>query len=64
MRWYAVCRIDPLTGQQTFLRLVKAICAEQAENEMRQQRRGGFYEAHRVTDVAPQFTELTTESER
>lgn len=47
---YAVYRHYP-DGRKEFIKIVRAECAEQAENKVRHQMRIGCYEAYKITDV-------------
>ena len=49
MHNYAVYRISPQDGSKQFVRIVRAVCEEQAENALRN-RMTGCYEAHKITD--------------
>jgi len=48
---YAVYRISPQNGSRTFVRIVPAESAEQAENKARERFRSGCYEAHRISEA-------------
>lgn len=47
---YAVYRHYP-DGRKEFVKIVRAECAEQAENKVRNQMLTGCYEAYKITDV-------------
>ena len=58
---YAIYRISPQNGSRTFMRIIAAESAEQAESKARERFRSGCYEAHRISDV---FERLAANHER